>query len=150
MLVWLSWQSSSLVMSRSPVRIRPQAPKKEVAHRAASFFAELVRSRSLCPFVKCRFLFYIFMLYCKMIADMPEHRSQYCVQKGPHMRYLDLYEKAVEKANEMSCPACESTGTLMYADAEVLVCNNCQYSIDAIDLQSEWQDKLEKEDGFYG
>ena len=27
-LVWLSWQSSSLVMSRSPVRIRPQAPKK--------------------------------------------------------------------------------------------------------------------------
>ena len=27
MLVWLSWQSSSLVMSRSPVRIRPQAPK---------------------------------------------------------------------------------------------------------------------------
>ncbi len=28
MLVWLSWQSSSLVMSRSPVRIRPQAPKK--------------------------------------------------------------------------------------------------------------------------
>ena len=26
MLVWLSWQSSSLVMSRSPVRIRPQAP----------------------------------------------------------------------------------------------------------------------------
>ena len=29
MLVWLSWQSSSLVMSRSPVRIRPQAPKRE-------------------------------------------------------------------------------------------------------------------------
>ena len=28
MLVWLSWQSSSLVMSRSPVRIRPQAPQK--------------------------------------------------------------------------------------------------------------------------
>ena len=28
-LVWLSWQSSSLVMSRSPVRIRPQAPKRE-------------------------------------------------------------------------------------------------------------------------
>ena len=28
MLVWLSWQSSSLVMSRSPVRIRPQAPRK--------------------------------------------------------------------------------------------------------------------------
>ena len=28
MLVWLSWQSSSLVMSRSPVRIRPQAPKR--------------------------------------------------------------------------------------------------------------------------
>ena len=28
-LVWLSWQSSSLVMSRSPVRIRPQAPKEE-------------------------------------------------------------------------------------------------------------------------
>ena len=26
MLVWLSWQSSSLVMSRSPVRIPPQAP----------------------------------------------------------------------------------------------------------------------------
>ena len=30
MLVWLSWQSSSLVMSRSPVRIRPQAPKKQL------------------------------------------------------------------------------------------------------------------------
>ena len=29
-LVWLSWQSSSLVMSRSPVRIRPQAPKVTV------------------------------------------------------------------------------------------------------------------------
>ena len=36
MLVWLSWQSSSLVMSRSPVRIRPQAPKRKTA--AGRFF----------------------------------------------------------------------------------------------------------------
>ena len=35
-LVWLSWQSSSLVMSRSPVRIRPQAPKNST-HRGAVF-----------------------------------------------------------------------------------------------------------------
>ena len=47
MLVWLSWQSSSLVMSRSPVRIRPQAPKKQHPLRGAVFFAELARSRSL-------------------------------------------------------------------------------------------------------
>ena len=45
-LVWLSWQSSSLVMSRSPVRIRPQAPKKTSGR--TSFF-KLVRSRSLSP-----------------------------------------------------------------------------------------------------
>ena len=48
MLVWLSWQSSSLVMSRSPVRIRPQAPKKQHPI-GCCFFIELVRSRSLSP-----------------------------------------------------------------------------------------------------
>ena len=48
MLVWLSWQSSSLVMSRSPVRIRPQAPKKQLPI-GCCFFIELVRSRSLSP-----------------------------------------------------------------------------------------------------
>ena len=48
MLVWLSWQSSSLVMSRSPVRIRPQAPKKQHP-KGCCFFIELVRSRSLSP-----------------------------------------------------------------------------------------------------
>ena len=47
-LVWLSWQSSSLVMSRSPVRIRPQAPKKQLPI-GCCFFIELVRSRSLPP-----------------------------------------------------------------------------------------------------
>ena len=47
-LVWLSWQSSSLVMSRSPVRIRPQAPKKQHP-TGCCFFAELTRSRSLSP-----------------------------------------------------------------------------------------------------
>ena len=48
MLVWLSWQSSSLVMSRSPVRIRPQAPKKQHP-KGCCFFIEIVRSRSLSP-----------------------------------------------------------------------------------------------------
>ena len=48
LLVWLSWQSSSLVMSRSPVRIRPQAPKKQHP-KGCCFFIELVRSRSLSP-----------------------------------------------------------------------------------------------------
>ena len=47
-LVWLSWQSSSLVMSRSPVRIRPQAPKKQHP-KGCCFFIELVRRRSLSP-----------------------------------------------------------------------------------------------------
>ena len=47
-LVWLSWQSSSLVMSRSPVRIRPQAPKKQHP-TGCCFFAELTRIRSLSP-----------------------------------------------------------------------------------------------------
>ena len=38
MLVWLSWQSSSLVMSRSPVRIRPQAPKSNSREGVAFLF----------------------------------------------------------------------------------------------------------------
>ena len=38
MLVWLSWQSSSLVMSRSPVRIRPQAPKRKNRRKAVFLF----------------------------------------------------------------------------------------------------------------
>ena len=45
-LVWLSWQSSSLVMSRSPVRIRPQAPDSSrtprgvfLCTRTAGFFS---------------------------------------------------------------------------------------------------------------
>ena len=49
MLVWLSWQSSSLVMSRSPVRIRPQAPKRKVAFGRLFLFVELVRIRSRIP-----------------------------------------------------------------------------------------------------
>ena len=40
-LVWLSWQSSSLVMSRSPVRIRPQAPKRRTALGRFFFFLSL-------------------------------------------------------------------------------------------------------------
>ena len=40
MLVWLSWQSSSLVMSRSPVRIRPQAPKRKNRRRAVFLFLQ--------------------------------------------------------------------------------------------------------------
>ena len=42
LLVWLSWQSSSLVMSRSPVRIRPQAPKKDTTSSCLSFFGRAV------------------------------------------------------------------------------------------------------------
>lgn len=49
----------------------------------------------------------------------------------------------------MCCPACRSEGSLKYVDDEVLVCENCQYSIEAVDLQSVWQDKIEDEEGFY-
>lgn len=63
--------------------------------------------------------------------------------------YSEIYEKAVEKASTMCCPDCESIGSLRYADDEVLVCDSCQYSIDVVDLQSEWQEKLENEMGFY-
>lgn len=63
--------------------------------------------------------------------------------------YLEIFEKAVKKANAMCCPACESIGVLRYVDHEVLVCENCQYSIDATDLQPEWQEKLENDLGFY-
>lgn len=63
--------------------------------------------------------------------------------------YSEIYENAVEKANAMCCPECESVGSLKYADNEVLVCENCQFSIEAEDLQPEWQEKLENEMGFY-
>ena len=46
MLVWLSWQSSSLVMSRSPVRIRPQAPQKTGSpHGRPCFLLQLPESK---------------------------------------------------------------------------------------------------------
>lgn len=63
--------------------------------------------------------------------------------------YSEIYEKSVEKANAMCCPNCESEGSLKYADDEVLVCESCQYGIDATDLQSEWHEKIENEEGFY-
>ena len=65
------------------------------------------------------------------------------------MTYSEIYEKAVEKANAMCCLDCGCESTLEYADDEVLVCKNCKYSIDAVDLQSEWQDKIENDEGFY-
>ena len=49
MLVWLSWQSSSLVMSRSPVRIRPQAPKKQHPYGDAVFLAACPDVRLIAP-----------------------------------------------------------------------------------------------------
>lgn len=63
--------------------------------------------------------------------------------------YSEIYNLAVEKANSKTCPDCGSIGALEYADDSVLVCRNCQFSIDAIDLQPEWQEKLENELGFY-
>lgn len=63
--------------------------------------------------------------------------------------YSEIYEKSLEKKYEMCCPDCESEGTLKYADDEVLVCEVCQYSIEAEDLQPVWQEKLEDEMGFY-
>ena len=48
MLVWLSWQSSSLVMSRSPVRIRPQAPKKQHP-RGCCFFCRACPESKFIP-----------------------------------------------------------------------------------------------------
>lgn len=65
------------------------------------------------------------------------------------MSYSKIYEKSIEKSNEMCCPNCEMKGSLKYTDDEVLVCECCQYSIDAIDLQPEWQNKIEIEEGFY-
>ena len=65
------------------------------------------------------------------------------------MSSLETYEESVEKANSMCCPECESEGTLKYADDEVLVCESCQYSIEAEDLQPVWQEKIEEEQGFY-
>lgn len=39
--------------------------------------------------------------------------------------YSEIYEKSVEKANEMCCPNCESEGSVKYSDDEVLVCERC-------------------------
>ena len=63
--------------------------------------------------------------------------------------YSEIYEIALEKAYAMCCPNCQSKGSLKYADEEVLFCESCQYSIDAVDLQPEWQNKIEIEKGFY-
>ena len=63
------------------------------------------------------------------------------------MKYSQIYEMAVEKADNMCCPDCSSQNSLDYADEDVLVCRCCKYSIDAEDLQSEWQDILEEEYG---
>ena len=53
MLVWLSWQSSSLVMSRSPVRIRPQAPENRTLPSAVFLMAVRLKSEKAMapPFV---------------------------------------------------------------------------------------------------
>lgn len=65
------------------------------------------------------------------------------------MSSLEIYEKSIEKSKAMCCLNCQSEGSLKYADDEVLVCEVCQYGIDAIDLQPEWQNKIEIEAGFY-
>lgn len=65
------------------------------------------------------------------------------------MSSIEVYEKSVEKANSRCCPDCEMQGTLKYADETVLVCRSCNYSIEAEDLQPEWQEKIETEEGFY-
>ena len=56
MLVWLSWQSSSLVMSRSPVRIRPQAPENRTLPSAVFLMAVRLKSEKAMapPFVPQR------------------------------------------------------------------------------------------------
>lgn len=61
------------------------------------------------------------------------------------MTYLEMYNLAVEKADSMSCPDCESYSSLEYVDDEVLVCKICQFSVDAEDLQQEWEDFLQNE-----
>lgn len=63
--------------------------------------------------------------------------------------YSEIYLMAVEKANGRCCPDCESEGSLHFADEEVLVCDVCQYSIEAEDLEPVWQDKIEDDEGFY-
>lgn len=65
------------------------------------------------------------------------------------MTYSEIYLKSLEKANSKTCPDCGSRHALRYADDEVLVCKSCRYSIDAEDLQPEWQEKLEDEYGLY-
>ena len=65
------------------------------------------------------------------------------------MSSLEIYEKAVEKSKAMCCLNFQIEGSLKYADDEVLVCEVCQQSIDVIDLQTEWQNKIEIEVGLY-
>lgn len=60
------------------------------------------------------------------------------------MKYSEIYEMAREKAMKCCCLECEVDGQLEYVDDEVLVCKNCGYSIEAVDLQSEWQEKIEE------
>jgi len=66
------------------------------------------------------------------------------------MKFAEIFELAIEKARNRCCPDCESEHTLNYADDTVLVCSCCDYSIEADELQPEWQEKLEDEYGLDG
>lgn len=65
------------------------------------------------------------------------------------MSYSEIYEKSVEKASSRCCPDCETSGSLQYADSEVLVCSVCGYSIEAEELQPKWQEIIEEDEGFF-
>ena len=93
--------------------------------------------------------------YCNKVYDESEYsKCPFCHGtdefegfdiKIKRLNISEIYKKSVEKANAMCCPDCESPGTLEYADDKVLVCSSCGYSIDAEDLQPEWQEKIEDE-----
>ena len=59
--------------------------------------------------------------------------------------FSEIYERAYVKKCDRCCPDCDSSSSLKFADAEVLVCSSCGFSIEADDLQSAWQEKISAE-----
>lgn len=60
------------------------------------------------------------------------------------MTYSEIYEKAYCKKLDKCCPDCEGSGTLYFADDEVMVCSSCGYSIEAEDVLPAWVHKFEE------
>ena len=60
-------------------------------------------------------------------------------------KYSELYEKMLDETAKKMCPECG--GKMKATDSTVLICGECQCSIDIVDYKAEYLEMLEDEYG---